>query len=584
MSRTRIASVAVALLAIVGLAGVASLRVNTFDATIELDGHGRLHISEQIAVTFFTSHHGIEREIRTSDRTPTGARRSIDVTLVSITMNGGAVPYTARRVGNELRLRIGDPDRTIRGTYTYTIAYTVDRALLFQGDLVEIYWNVTGNDWRIPIDRATASFLLPEGVSAADASTTSYVGYYGSTARGGPAGEVEGALQFGAAALAPGEGLTVGLSMPQDLLAIEPPAFVQKALWFLDANKWAGLPIVVLIAMVLLWWRIGRDPRKGTIVPRFEPPRGMHPGAAGVLIDDRADLRDISAMMIGLAVKGHLRIEELDIDEGLVDRAKNLLGRTTSADYRFVKLERREDDLSDAEQSLLRAIFDKENPAERTLSSLESKFYVHLPTIKSRLYSSLIRAGYYAHNPERTRRSYVTLGLLGMAGGIAIGILNSSLYLVVALGLCGFIVLGFARVMPRKTREGVRALDEVLGMAEYIKRAEVDRMEFHDAPEKSPRVFERLLPYAIALNLTSIWTKQFADLMQEPPQWYAGRGTTFHPHLFTLSMIHLTSGMERTFVSAPRSTGGGRSAWGGGSSFGGGFSGGGFGGGGGGGW
>ena len=105
-----------------------------------------------------------------------------------------------------------------------------------------------------------------------------------------------------------------------------------------------------------------------------------------------------------------------------------------------------------------------------------------------------------------------------------------------------------------------------------------------DAPEKSPRVFERLLPYAIALNLTSIWTRQFADLMQEPPQWYAGRGTTFHPHLFTLSMIHLTSGMERTFASAPRSAGGGRSAWGGGSSFGGGFSGGGFGGGGGGGW
>jgi len=138
--------------------------------------------------------------------------------------------------------------------------------------------------------------------------------------------------------------------------------------------------------------------------------------------------------------------------------------------------------------------------------------------------------------------------------------------------------------MPRKTRKGVRALEEVLGLSEYIRRAEVDRMEYHDAPEKSPSVFEKLLPYAIALNLTSIWTKQFEGLMQEPPRWYIGRGTVFHPHVFALSMLHLTSGMERTFVSAPRGTSGGRSAWSGGSSFGGGFSGGGFGGGGGGGW
>jgi len=109
-------------------------------------------------------------------------------------------------------------------------------------------------------------------------------------------------------------------------------------------------------------------------------------------------------------------------------------------------------------------------------------------------------------------------------------------------------------------------------------------MEFHNAPDKSPQLFEKLLPYAMAFNLTSIWTKQFEGLMSEPPRWYVGSTPGFHPGLFYMGMMNLSSGMERTFVSAPRTSSSGRSAWGGGSSFGGGFSGGGFGGGGGGGW
>jgi len=583
MKPLRISAVIAVILATAGLAAYASLRVTTYDATYRLDDEGRLSVTERIAVTFYTDHHGIEREIPVAYRTPTGVKRTIDLVLESITMNGAAVPYTSRRAAGELTLRIGDPDRTIRGDHVYTITYRVGRALLFTEELVEIYWNVTGNDWRVPIDRATATFVFPAGVGAEDISTTSYVGYAGSQARGTPAAASADALVFTATSLSPGEGLTIGAAIPRDLLAIQPPTFAQKLLWFLDANKFAAAPIVVLVAMILLWWRVGRDPRRGTIAPQFEPPRGMHPGQVGVLIDDRADLRDISAMLIGLAVKGHLRIEEIAADDGLPNRAKRLAGRSNE-DYRFLRLEKSTDELSGVEHRLLDAIFDDDNPDERTLSSLENKFYVHLPAIKSRLYGSLIEAGYYPHNPERTRRSYISIGFLATAGGVCIGIFNGSLYLAVALGLCGLIVAAFARIMPRKTRAGARALDDVLGLAEYIERAEVDLIEFHDAPEKNPEVFEKLLPYAMALNLTNAWTKKFEGLVQEPPQWYAGRGPVFHPSLFTLSMLHLTSNLERNFVSAPRSSGGGRSAWSGGSSFGGGFSGGGFGGGGGGGW
>jgi len=584
MRHVRLALLLAAALLTVGSSALASLEIGRFDVSIVLDPSGTLRVTEEIAVTFFTPHHGIEREIPVSYRDPRGANVAIDVDPERIALDGGPVPYTVRRVGRDLRLRIGDPDRTIVGTYTYTIAYAVDRAIVFHDDYLQLYWNATGNAWRIPIRQATATVSLPAAVDRATLSTISYVGPTGSSMRGNRATVSEaGDLVFSAEGLSPGEGLTIDVAIPRDQLPIEEPSSAQRLLWFLAANRYAALPIVALIGIIVLWLRVGRDPRKGTIAPAFEPPRGMHPGEAGVLIDDRADLRDVSAMLIGLAVKGHMTIEEVDETEGLTDRVKEFFGRSAT-DYRFVRRSASAEDLSDVEQRLFTALFDAEHPDVRTLSSLENEFYRHLPTIKSKLYGGLIEKGYYPHNPERTRRFYTSLGFLGVAAGAGIGFVSGSLYLGVAIALCGLVVLAFSPIMPRKTRKGVRALEEVLGLAEYIRRAEIDRLEYHDAPEKNPELFGKLLPYAIALNLTSIWTKQFEGLLDEPPDWYVGSAPVFRPHLFTLSMLHMTRGMERTFVSAPRTASGGRSAWSGRSSFGGGFSGGGFGGGGGGGW
>lgn len=569
-----------------GIAGFGSLRVAHFDAALELDEDGLLSVEETITVTFFSPHHGIERWIPVSYRVPaTGANATIGFTLEEIGLDGRAVPFVSKRSGRAQYLRIGDPDGTITGTHVYTISYAVDRVLLFHDDYLQLYWNVTGNEWRIPIDRVTASIRLPASVDPSIVSSTSYAGFLGSGTRGATASiNQSGRLAFEDGPFNPGEGLTIDLAVPRDALPIEPPSFAQRVGWFLDANKAAALPVVALIAMFLFWLKVGRDPRKGVIAPAFVPPTGMHPGEVGVLIDDRIDIRDVSAMVVGLAVKGHLRIEEIaEEDPSLVDKAKGFLGRSTPLDYRFVRRDGATGELSDAEQTILDAFFEGESE-ERTLSSLESDFYKHLPKVRSRLYGGLIEAGYYPNNPERTRGFYRSLGMLGVAAGFGIGVFLASPYLGVAVGLCGLIVLAFSPIMPRKTRRGVRALEEILGLAEYIRLAEVDRMEFHDAPEKSPETFEKLLPYAIALNLTKIWTDQFEGLLREPPEWYGSSTPVFRGHLFALSMWHLSAGMNRTLPSAPRTASSGRSAWSGGSSFGGGFSGGGFGGGGGGGW
>ncbi len=574
------------LLAGVSVLGLASLRINDFVSQITLDTAGTLHVTETLTVLFDTPYHGIERELPVSYRRPTGEKLSVSFHLKSVEADNAPAQYTTRHSGGNVIIRIGDPDRYITGTHTYVISYSVGRAILFHDEYIQLYWNVTGNGWRIPIEQARAIVTLPDTVPAADASSTSYVGYYGSTARGGQ-GVIDdsGRLTFATGHLSPGEGLTIDISLPRDQAGIAAPTTWQKVGWFLSANKYAALPILVLVGMFLLWFYEGKDPAKGTIAPQFEPPRGMHAGEVGVLIDDRADLRDISAMVIGLAVKGYLTIREVgEEDLGLADKVKHLFGRSGPLDYEFIRQKDADTGLTKVEATLFGAIFDSGNPDKRTLSSLENKFHKVLPQLKADLYSGLVKKGFYARSPERVRRSYSTMGMLVVFLGVAVGIWATSLYLGAAVAACGVIILAFTPIMPRRTNKGTEALRDVLGLSEYIRRAEVERMEFHDAPEKNPQLFEKLLPYAMALNLTSIWSKQFEGLLKEPPNWYVGASPMFNPALFYIGMANLSSGMERTFVSAPRSSSSGRSAWGGGGSFGGGFSGGGFGGGGGGGW
>jgi len=434
------------LVLMVSVVASATLRINNFDAQIVLDEKGTLHIEEKLYVDFYSPHHGIERWIPVSYRRPTGENITIALEVISATQDGGSAQYTTSRSGRNILVRIGDPNRTITGKHTYTIAYTVDRALLFRDDYIQLYWNVTGNEWAVPIDAASATVTLPQTVTTADVMTISYVGYYGRDTLGREATiDDQGRFVFTSSQLMPGQGLTIDMAIPREQMVIAAPTTWQRILWFLNANKYAALPILTLIGMFLVWLKVGKDPRKETIAPRFEPPRGMHPGEAGVLIDDRADLRDISAMVIGLAVKGYLTIREVDAEqEGIAEKIKGLFGHTGPLDYEFAKGRDADSDLSSAETTLLNAIFDSAHPDKRLLSSMENEFYKVLPKLKSSLYSGLIKKGYYPNNPERTRKSYAGAGMFGIVLAIAIGGWSGSLYLGLAIALSSLIVLGFS--------------------------------------------------------------------------------------------------------------------------------------------
>ena len=336
-------------------------------------------------------------------------------------------------------------------------------------------------------------------------------------------------------------------------------------------------PFFSLIYMVSLWYRKGRDPQvRESIRVMYEPPkfdnRPLTPAEVGTLIDEKLDPRDITSSIVGLAVKGYIKIEETKKEGWIFDKK----------DYYLKKVKDPDADLSPFEMELMKSLIPGYLPGI-LVSDLKNKFYTNLDVLKKILYGELVRKGYFVGNPEKVRKSYGVIGILIMVfGGFALALLTpySVGRSILASILTGVPVLAFARFMPAKTRSGASAYMDILGFQEFMNRAEKDRLE--RMGEKD--LFSKFLPYAIALNVAENWAKSFEGIYQEPPDWYVSSGGlgTFSPYGFSHSMDAVTSSLSSAVFSAPRGSGIGGDGGGGGGD--GGSSGGGFGGGGGGDW
>lgn len=290
-----------------------------------------------------------------------------------------------------------------------------------------------------------------------------------------------------------------------------------------------------------LWWAwVGRDPRPGSIVPEWRPPDGVPPGAAGALIDQRAGPADILATLLDLAARGYLTIREVhpsgvpaEGDES-ARMARTILQNVGlwTTEWEFRRTDRPFDDLAPFEGAIVHGLLGGERSV--TMSAAAPSFREVLPGLYQALYRELVERGWFRHSPHATRREWMVLGGaiagLGAAAIVWLGRVDSGLGLLLA----GGIVLAFAPVMPVVTRAGARARDQLLGLREYVRRAELAEVETRHREERAPGHFEAILPYAIALGVVDLWLKEFAGLT-EGPGWYLVEGVP-EPTSFSVSM------------------------------------------------
>ena len=572
---SRISLAAVLLLVISLPAWARSYHVTKFNANIHVDEDGSARITEQITFAFSGQFNGVYRFIPVEYPGPNGTNYSLFLKVESIRENDTPLKFEKHTTDGSLKLKIFIPD-AFNATRTVDIAYTVLNATKFLDNHDEFYWNVTGNDWEVPIESASATISFPAETSG-QMRAQAFGGVYGSNHQENCS--VEGPVVSCETAnpLPMHGGLTVDVYIPQGIL--HKPSSVTRLGWFIRSNPIVTLPLWAFAVMFTLWWLKGRDPNPGmSVAPMYAPPDKMGPAEAGTLVVDRVEPRDITAVLVDLAVRGYIKIVEVD--------HKGLLVSHKDYELQLLKDQAQWGDLSDYERTMLQNVF--EGGKTTHVSELRNRFYTAVPTLKSQILGALKRKGMYTLDPD-SAAGYWVLGALIVAvpyalmqwAGIA-DFFNSLTAAIPSIIIAALIVLLFGRQLTAKSTLGAKTRIEVLGFEEFMNRVDADRLK-----RMPSDTFEKFLPYAMALGVEHRWAKAFDGIVQNPPGWYQsssgvwGPGNMFNSYLFVNSLGTMTQTASAAFVSAPRSSSG-SSGWSGGGISSGGFSGGGFGGGGGG--
>ncbi|HEX6503133.1 MAG TPA: DUF2207 domain-containing protein [Terriglobales bacterium] len=555
-----------------------SWRVSDFHDTVTVTHDGSVAVSERITLQFEGEWHGIHRTIPVEYPGPHGTNYTLFLKVIGVTdENGNKLKYDSHTSNGYRDLKIYIPD-AIDATRVVQIDYLVRNGIRYFDNYDEFYWNVTGNDWPVPIDHASAFVRFPDN-AAGSLRAQAFTGIYGSTERAAAA-EVNGAeISFETTAPLPMRGgLTIDVYIPKGILS-EPGAF-RRFVWFVGSNPVVFLPFWTLAVMFTLWWYKGRDPDPGqSVAPMYEPPAGISPAEAGTLIDDSIHPRDITSTIVDLAVRGFLKIEEVN-EPGLLFHHKDYVLHLLIPRGNWTGL-------APHEKVMLENIFVGDVDSTR-LSSLKNHFYTALPVVREDIMSSLRRKGMYLLDPE-SANAYSVVAIIFILAPFALAqffgaadVFNSVGLLIISVLVSALVWWLFARQMTAKTLNGARTLVAILGFQEFIRRVDADRLK-----RMPPDTFEKYLPFAMALGIEQIWAQKFAGLIRNPPSWYVSPTPYpvggFNPIFFTNSMHLMSNDMHQVFVSAPRASSSG-SGWSGGGGFGGGgggFSGGGFGGGGG---
>ena len=509
-------------------------RITSFVSDILVRENGSMRVQESIDIVGGQQifKHGLVREFPLHYKNSYGLNVSVKFEIQSITHNGDRALYFEDYVANGVKIYIGDKHKLLNpGKHSYVITYETNRQLGFFSDHDELYWNVTGCGWRVPIDQVSASVKLPASIPLQSIFTKGFTGYYGSKAQNYRASIENSAVSFAATCpLKPYQGLTICVGFPKGF--IQEPSLWQKIAWFLFDNMMMLLLFVFLLVFILgyMWsWILAERANKpGTIIPLFYPPHDLLPSEIGCMKSKKITKGDVSADIVHLAVRGFITIS---YQTGVV------YGGTYTLQLNEQAMELgNQQDLSEYDRALLAALFSK-------FTSI-----------------TLTKNNKYEFDEAEKITQTLCLKLLDT-----------------------YITTMTVFLFKVYTPHGRALQDKIDGFELYLKTAEIGRMKIIGTPPiKTPQLYETYLPYAMALGVEDAWSNQFTSVFEN----LAAQGTPYIPRWYVGKKFRsdrlasdLKSSFSKAIISASTTPPGKVSGFGGG-----GKSGGGGGGGGGGGW
>ncbi len=594
-------------------------RILSFKSDITVDADAWITVRETITVRSEAKKikRGIYRDFPVRYTTPAGDRYRVDFEVVEVQRDGAPESYNVQSRGSDERVYLGKRETFLNpGVYTYRLTYRTHRQLGFFKDHDELYWNVTGNRWAFPIDHVEARVTLPNTVTPEQISTEAYVGRFGETGSDYEAKvDVFGVAAFAATRkLRQGEGLTIVATWPKG--HVREPSTAEQWAYFARDNRNVLLGVlgvgILLLYFFVVWSRVGRDPDPGVIVPLFEPPLDLSPAAMRYILNMGFDNKAYSAAVINLAVKGYLTISD-DDDEYVLTRDRNVDKSVLSAGERRMaaKLFQGRDTAV-----LKRANHKSIRGSIKALKNLLRSEYhlVYFRTNGKYLIPGILIAAAtvfvsgYSSVQDKASLFFMMIWLTGWTftiytlmtqgqylmaaifGVFEVGALVMLATEIASVWVTGLLILllviniVFFYLIKAPTQSGRKLLDAIEGFKLYLSIAEKERLNTLNPPQQTPALFEKYLPYALALGVDQEWSERFAEILQRAasdgsgyqPRWYSGSSwgdsdiTRFSSSLSS-SLTSAVSSSSQAPGSSSGSGGGGSSGGGGGGGGGGGW-------------
>ncbi len=549
-------------------------RIMLFDSKISLLANATLQVKEQITIyngdgrynSHFLSNgystpqastnneinRGIIRAFPTRYNTPEGLIWEAPFKVISVTRNGKSEPFHTQTFDNGVLLYLGSEDVMLEsGVHQYEISYETGWQVNYFADFDQLAWNVTGNGWTFRIDSANWEIALPEGV-ALD-SMRCFSGFVGSTEHNCQfsIGEKAHVAFFSTnGPLEPYQGLTASVNFPKD--AVKEPSKQAYYLKLIRNNIFLAIGILILVALVIfdavLWFLVGRDPSQGTIIPQFAPPADLSPAAMGYVYFQKWNDRLATATLVDAAIHKVLKIN--------VKRDKGILKATS---YHLAK----------TEGSSTQTTYSNHFSSTRTLIGTTLKKGEYLPRVqvfRDDLKKDLEET--YRIDQKKMQRPsglfslnthVVVLGsfLLGASAASFFVYLifqpsESTMIKAALLWVVGLVIHRlFAGIMKAYTEYGRAVADDIKGFRMFLVTADQRRLDAMNPPELTIELYEKYMPFALALGVENAWGKKFESVFNAQQ----GRSSqSYSSQWHNMNYDNFGSDMSRSFVSSMSSS------------------------------
>ncbi|MFK8012178.1 MAG: DUF2207 domain-containing protein [Marinicellaceae bacterium] len=598
-------------------------KITDFHSRIDVMENGDILVKETIEVIVENNkiRHGIFRSTPTVYYGIFFTHKNSDIIIISTQLNGDEVSHHKENLINGIRVYLGSKDYYVRkGRNTYVIEYIAKGQIKDLEQNNGLYWNVTGNDWDFAIDKARTDIYMPNLVNYDIISEDAWTGNQGSTAKNYQFSKFQDHIRFETTSpLSSKQGLTVQATWAKGFITNKP-----LAAWVFIKNNFFWLLSVTMLLLYPLyfyktWKKVGIDPPKGAVFPQFKPPNNISPAAMQYVSNNYYDTKSFSVAIMNLAVKKYISIEQKSKKEykltqlnkkGNADLSR---GEARIYDYIFrqkksITLDKTYNSTIKTADGLLKSRIVNEHKAACFKDNLKQWIvgvgislvmvlinWAHFFNFSSHALPFLISSFgvilFSATSLVMFKKPYQKLiaGIIAIIIVLMVFISQSekvySAYVALVLIMVAVNAV-FYHLIKAPTVFGRKLMDDIEGFKMYLQTAEQDRLEIMHPPEMTPELFEKYLPYALALGVENKWSQQFNNTMKiqgkdstsYQPSWYIGNNYS-HTN-FATTATALGAGLASSVVSAstpPSSNSSGGFS-------GGGFSGGGGGGGGGGGW